>query len=97
MAQFTMVDCSRGAPMGRSTYGTPEDCPDKSINLFKVNFIDGDYDDGGAYWGGGLGAGYLYCARYGNIYRNFTRANSREHAARIMRIYDGKLRIRVTP
>lgn len=40
--------------MGRQSYGKAEDCPKHSIALFRVRFVDGDYDDGGAYWGGAL-------------------------------------------
>ena len=87
MKQFLNVDCSRGAPMGRYPYGIPSDCPPHSIRLFLVR-LSGDYDDGGAYWGGGYPALYcaLYCARYGDTYRAFTRAKSRSEAARALRI-----------
>jgi hypothetical protein len=90
MAQFKPVDCSRGAPMGRSSYGEASRCPDSSVFLFKVHFVDGDYDDGGAYWGGGIGGGILYCAR-GPEYRAFARAHGRAHAARMLGIPGAKL------
>jgi hypothetical protein len=48
-----------GADMGRSnqTEGTPE-----RLHLQRLRFVDGDYDTGGAYWGGNSKAGCIYCA-----------------------------------
>lgn len=45
-----------GASMGRinRTTGKPE-----RLHLQRVQFVDGDYDTGGAYWGGGTP---LWCA-----------------------------------
>jgi hypothetical protein len=43
------VDCSRGAPMGRSNRG--EKPEGKRIFCRKIRLYDGDYDKGGAYWG----------------------------------------------
>jgi len=93
--QFEDVPCRYGAPMGRMSFGHPEEAKDKSIELFRVAFVDGDYDDGGAYWGG-YPSSPLYCARTGDgsTYRNFARANSRKEAAEIMEIPDAKLKIR---
>lgn len=88
--QFVNVDCAHGAPMGRAEYGIAPDCLPKSIRLFKVAL-----DSGGAYWGASIAVGYLYCARYGNTYRAFTRANSREHAARLLRIPADLLKVKV--
>jgi hypothetical protein len=92
--QFLDIDCSRGAPMGRYPYGRASDCPARSIRLFRVR-LNGDYDDGGAYWGGGFDAGPLYCARYGDTYRAFTRATSRKDAAERLRIIPGMLKVRI--
>lgn len=48
-----------GAPMGRrNTSGDPDHTG--RLNLRRVPMIDGDYDGGGAYWGGG--GTTLYCA-----------------------------------
>lgn len=75
--QFNLVNCQYGAPMGRCTYGNPEVIEGK-VHVFKVRFVDGDYDDGGAYWGAGMP---LYCARDdGHHYRDFIRAYSRKEA-----------------
>ena len=44
--QFAPVSCTYGAPMGRSTFGTPTDCAPRTVRVFKVRLSDG-YDDGG--------------------------------------------------
>lgn len=48
-----------GARMGRGnqTQGEPE-----KLHLQRMRFVDGDYDTGGAYWGGNSRAGVMYCA-----------------------------------
>lgn len=80
--QFENVNCQYGSPMGRRTYGTPENVEGK-ISLFRVSINQG-YDDGGAYWGQPTSwKDQLYCARStqaGDEYRQFTRAESREAA-----------------
>lgn len=58
--QFANVSSAYGAPTGRREFGDPGDTP---MALFRVNMVDGDYDDGGAYWGGGRGVDPLYCLR----------------------------------
>ena len=60
MSQFEPVFAQYGAPMGRPQY-----CLDETalVTVFKVRPVDGDYDDGGAYWGFGKGSQPLYCAR----------------------------------
>lgn len=50
------VSSARGAPMGRVDHVHDEHF---CVHLQKVQFVDGDYDAGGAYWGGGSP---LYCA-----------------------------------
>lgn len=57
--QFPDVSAKYGAPMGRANRcGDPE----AEVTLFEVNMVDGDYDDGGAYWGG-FPSKPLFCAR----------------------------------
>ena len=75
--------CSEyGAQMGRS-YDNSNLTPEPLL-LQKVKFIDGDYDCGGAYWGG-CGSP-LYCAFSPENTNNperamvFVRANSRKEA-----------------
>ena len=74
------VNCSRGAPMGRENWGLIEhrDRP-MMMHLQRVRFIDGDYDLGGAYWGGG--GEPLFCAWAEDIEaRVFVRAKDRNAA-----------------
>ena len=49
----------RGADMGRRSQleGHPE-----RLHLQRMRFVDGDYDTGGAYWGGGRDATPMWCA-----------------------------------
>lgn len=72
--QLPKVDNRYGAPMGR-----PEWTNDftKPCRCFKVKFVDGDYDEGGAYWGGPAD---LYCATNGEGVQVFMRADSRRMA-----------------
>ncbi len=51
------VDVKYGAPMGRQE--SPVEDFTGPVYLQKVPMVDGDYDEGGAYWGGGTP---LYCA-----------------------------------
>ena len=66
MKQFTDVSSSSGAPMGRSDSHHGPDMGDyegRPVRIFKVRPVDGDYDDGGAYWGFGYGVEPLWCIR----------------------------------
>jgi hypothetical protein len=54
------VSSKFGAPMGRFS-DNPENFSG-SVHLEVVPFVDGDYDEGGAYWGGGEEAIPVYCA-----------------------------------
>jgi hypothetical protein len=89
--QFSEVGSKYGAPMGRAEYGDAGNCPAGSVELFRVNFVDGDYDDGGAYWGGGKDSPPLFCAR-GEDYQAFTRADSLSDAQGSLGISDGMLK-----
>lgn len=70
MNQFDPVNSKYGAPMGRHTVF---DNPRATVTIFKVNMVDGDYDDGGAYWG--VGPEPLYCCR-GEGLLDFIRASN---------------------
>lgn len=49
------VSCRYGAPMGRRNI-LPDDCDEAvKLQMVKLQWVDGDYDEGGAYWGGGSG------------------------------------------
>ena len=57
------VPCRYGAPMGRADT-LPDDLEDE-VELFvaQMPLVDGDYDEGGAYWGGGdHKIGWMFCA-----------------------------------
>ena len=70
---LTPVSCRFGAPMGRPSI---HENPEADVTLFRVRFVDGDYDQGGAYWGGGSP---LYAA-IGDDFQHFLRAESLESA-----------------
>ena len=53
------VSSSFGAPMGRRNQC---DGAAEMLHLQRIRFVDGDYDAGGAYWGGGIGTDPLWCA-----------------------------------
>lgn len=71
------VSSAFGAPMGRREI---TDNQNAKVQLFKVKFVDYDYDQGGAYWGGGTP---LYAA-IGDDFQVFRRAFSRENAKEII-------------
>jgi len=86
MKQFENVICKYGAPMGRTE--VLNDFSGK-IRCFKVKFVDGDYDDGGCYFGG-YPSPPLYCAtnQKGTVSNDndllmFTRAYNRKEAKAI--------------
>jgi len=75
------VNSSRGAPMGRCCNFLP-DFVGVKVHLQQVPMVDGDYDKGGAYWGGGSP---LFCAwgdneKLGEQVFTFVRASTREAA-----------------
>ncbi len=74
------VNCTYGAPMGRSESGNYEG--DK-IHLVRIYLDSGGYDHGGAYWGHGEPL-YLAYDEY-SLYR-FIRANSRKEAKKALNI-----------
>lgn len=64
--------------MGREEWEEYDGAP---VRCFRLRMVDGDYDDGGAYWGGGGGpSGWVYCATDGANFRLFARAHSRDKA-----------------
>lgn len=77
------VSSKFGAPMGRRNQ---RDGMAEKLHLQQVKFVDGDYDVGGAYWGGGPGVELLWCAFSPEDTENeepimiFVRANTYEEA-----------------
>jgi hypothetical protein len=85
MTELTNVSSAYGAPMGRRDERGDPDAPYK-LYLRRVPMVDGDYDSGGAYWGGGFGVEPLW--RYESTCgeaSGFLRARSREHARAMVR------------
>lgn len=76
----------RGAQMGRRDSITEPDYPVK-MHLVKLRWVDGDYDRGGAYWGGGMGNNIFHAWGDGNHGEQemFIRANDRFHARLMVR------------
>lgn len=71
--QLPPACCERGAPLGRREWAGDFTEP---CRCFRLRFIDGAYDEGGAYWG--LPAN-VYCALSAGT-RLFVRAGSRREA-----------------
>lgn len=81
------VDCVRGAPMGRSEWGSFLPLIENKIGLClrRVSLNQGGYDRGGAYWGGyDLWIAFSQKTNEveeGHYLRQFVRAKSRAEAA----------------
>lgn len=71
--------------MGRANERGPRH-GDYKFNLVKIPFVGGDYDRGGAYWGGGRDVAplYGYVDREEGVY-GYLRAWDREEAKREIR------------
>lgn len=79
-----------GAPMGRRDSIPADASTVRALSLSFVPFVDGDYDQGGAYWGGGASTLPLFCAwgetEDGEAVHVFTRAASYASAATFARV-----------
>ncbi len=77
---------ARGAPFGRASWGLTEyRTRPTMMYLQRVKFIDGDYDLGGAYWGG-YPSEPLFCAwAEGVDARVFVRAKTRDEAKELVK------------
>lgn len=83
-------------PKGYSQYGAQMGRPDQmpvnqnapiKLQMERLKWVDGDYDQSGAYWGGGNGD-WIYCAHGEDAevaVKVFVRAVSREHAKTLVR------------
>ena len=77
------LDCKSGAPMGRTNEPVIGKC-----RLQKVPFVDGAYDQGGAYWGAPAN---LYVCEDGIGHQSFVRAKNRSWAKlEIWKLYGRK-------
>lgn len=78
------LSCKHGSPMGRANH-IPEDIETYlltgKLHLVRLKWVDGDYDEGGAYWGNS--GDYIYWA-YGETATEqidiFVRATDRNDA-----------------
>jgi len=68
-----------GAAMGRCDHITEPDAPIK-FHLVKLRWVDGDYDQGGAYWGCGDPIFHAWGDGLEEEQEMFIRAPSRFHA-----------------
>ncbi len=89
---LTEVSSKYGAPMGRETI---VDDPEATVTLFRVRMVDGDYDAGGAYWGGGPDVEPLYGA-IGEGFQFFFRASSLSEAKTVLQDDYPNLKIELT-
>lgn len=70
------VDCCYGAPMGASN---TFDRTHPDLYVQEIQFIDGDYDPSGTYWGGGSVTGTIWCG-FNSTNRIYVRGHSRAEA-----------------
>lgn len=59
--KMTMLNCSRGAPMGCRNFIPLDIETNTKLNIRKLKWIDGDYTANGAYWGN-TGKDFIYRA-----------------------------------
>lgn len=58
---YENVSSKYGAPMGRRSDLLQNFDYANRLHMRRVPMVDGDYDPGGAYWGGGRGVDTLWC------------------------------------
>ena len=83
MIKLPNASSPRGAAMGRPNILPTNRGVNIKLRMERLRWVDGDYDSGGAYWGGGRG--FIYCAqgeRDGEdlAVEVFTRAGTRAEA-----------------
>lgn len=74
---FGDVPGRHGAPMGRYDIGQ---MPEGKLYAFAAKRVDGDYDEGGAYWGHSPSAGWVHAVTDGHTFRRYVRAHKRSDA-----------------
>lgn len=85
--KLTILSSKYGAPMGRSTRLPVDPSQPIKLRMERLRWVDHDYDQGGAYWGGGMGD-HVYWATDtpdGSVFTEkevdvFVRAKSRSEA-----------------
>ncbi len=78
------VNCSRGSPMGRYETLPQDKNTNYKLHLRRVPGHSGDYDKGGAYWGG-LWTNPLYCA-WNDEFEMYIRIANRNKAKEYVKI-----------
>lgn len=82
--KLSNVSSDRGAPMGRGD--TPPETDNQRFYLQRIKPVDGDYDEGGAYWGFGWGTNPLWrWVTEDHTGEGFVRAVSRDQAQQHIR------------
>lgn len=84
------LSCKYGAPMGRPEHTPPQlldTVNPPRLRLVRLQWVDSDYDEGGAYWGR-TRDDFIWWAFYesGDSYADlYTRAHNREDAKKAIR------------
>ena len=90
MPPLESLNCSRGAPMGRSNRCEMGADAVGLVYLQQVPFIDGCYDRGGAYWGAPANLWRAYAELEWmdgadiDVFEQFIRADSRKQAKKLL-------------
>ena len=83
------VSSRRGAPFGRTSVRIADPKGSVKLRLYRMRLVDGDYDNGGAYWGrGDHHVGWMYHSYDvwpAPLTEIFLRARSREEAKEMVR------------
>jgi len=70
-----------GSQMGRSN-SLPDDINEPvELRLERLNWVDGDYDEGGAYWGQSTKGEWIFCAHNDDGVEVYVRGTTMQHAA----------------
>ena len=87
--KLSNVSSRYGAPMGRRTYLPVDRNKPVKLQLNRLRWVDGDYDEGGAYWGHTPGTAIYYAKGTTDDDQTvaiFVRATSRDDAKRQVRL-----------
>lgn len=81
MKTLSNVSSKYGAPMGRPNVLPDDRLMECKLHLVRLRFVDGDYDEGGAYWGGSYSSIYWAYGDVGDVAAEmFVRARNRNDA-----------------
>ncbi len=81
------VSSKFGAPMGRTNVLPEDENISCRLHIRELKWVDGDYDEGGAYWGGGMSDAIFWA--HGDagdvVVHVFVRAKFREDAKHLVK------------